>query len=200
MLNDLVAPHYAWLEQEVLPGVTAIYKEIDFASWEEYTESFQQCSADLIKSSQSTGKFLYLTFRPLCQVLLIFGYWLWGISRILFKLLLEQGLISLQKGAIQAKTAIIWFYLFQRNLTRTEILGEIGLVVLVISGYYLRKWLKKQTYWERITKWITERKKKVYKVRLARPSLFDFFPFCHYGRWASFFLDLSRLCVLPSRT
>ena len=143
----------AWVNELV-----DLWGRLDIPEWSEYSQSFQQCSNDLIQSGQSTWKFIYLTFRPIVQLIFIVLQGLWAF-------LLKQGWISVQKGASQARTAIIWFYLFQRNLTKKEILGEFLLVGLCFAIYYFRKWLKKQTYWSRATLWASEKKKKLQKVR-----------------------------------
>eukprot|EP00980_Cylindrotheca_fusiformis_P031429 scaffold26363_cov113-Cylindrotheca_fusiformis.AAC.3 len=166
LLNEFVAPHYAWIEQNFAP----LWSRLDFPGREEYSDAFQACSTDLVKASQSTGRFLFLTFRPIFQLLFI-------VLRSLFKVLLEKGWISLQKGAMQAKAGIIWFYIFQRSLTKKEVVGEIGIVSFCIAGYYLRKWLKRQTYWARAMRWVANKKKIMKKSytnavhRLAKVSI-----------------------------
>jgi hypothetical protein len=86
------------------------------------------------------------------------------ILHVLFQHLLEHGWISLQKGAMQAKAGIVWFYVFQQSLSRKEVLGEVGLVILCILGYYLRKWFQRQTYVARANRWYQQRKRKVTQV------------------------------------
>jgi hypothetical protein len=159
-LSEFCAPHYSWIEQQIVPNLAEVWSRLDVPVWEEYSDAFQTCSTDLVNASHSTGKFLFLTFRPLFQLLFI-------IFRSLFKVLLEQGWTSLQKGALQAKAGIVWFYLFQRDLSRKEVLGEIGIVSCCVAGYYLRKWLKRQTYWARATRWVVNKKKHLMKVTIV---------------------------------
>lgn len=166
LLNEFVAPHYAWIEQ----NFSQVWSRLDFPEWEEYSQAFHTCGSDLMHASQSTGKFFYLTFRPMFQLLFI-------VFRSLFTVLLEQGWMSLQKGAMQAKAGIIWFYLLQRELTRKEILGEIGIVSFCVAGYYLRKWIKRQTYWARATRWVASKKKVMMKVSMGVVSLLELMKF-----------------------
>lgn len=155
---EMIAPYFVWVNKENFPYVVNVYGQLDIPFWDDYTESFHHCASDLIKAFQSSSTFLVLTFRPLLQLLFI-------ILRGLFELLLKNGLISLQKGSKQVKTGMIWFYNFQRSLSKEQVLGEIGIVVCIMGIYYLRKWLKRQTYWARATKCVSNQKKKIKKVR-----------------------------------
>eukprot|EP00526_Cylindrotheca_closterium_P004904 CAMPEP_0113609830 /NCGR_PEP_ID=MMETSP0017_2-20120614/4701_1 /TAXON_ID=2856 /ORGANISM="Cylindrotheca closterium" /LENGTH=615 /DNA_ID=CAMNT_0000518675 /DNA_START=111 /DNA_END=1958 /DNA_ORIENTATION=- /assembly_acc=CAM_ASM_000147 len=153
---EIIAPYFAWVNKENFPYVAQVYGQLDIPFWDDYSEAFHQSSADLIQACQSSFKFLDLTLRPFLQLLFI-------ILSGLFELLLKKGLISLQKGSEQAKAGIIWFYKFQRSLTKEQVLGEIGIVGCLFAIYFLRKWLKRQTYWTRGMKWVSNQKRKVKK-------------------------------------
>ncbi|CAJ1955225.1 unnamed protein product [Cylindrotheca closterium] len=167
---EIIAPYFAWVNKENFPYIVQVYGQLDIPFWDDYSESFHQSSTDVIQAFQSSFKFLDLTFRPFLQLLFI-------IFSGLFEVLLKQGLISLQKGSTQAKAGTIWFYNFQRSLTKEQVLGEIGIVGFFFGIYFLRKWLKRQTYWARATKWFSNQKKKVKKSytnavkRLSKVSL-----------------------------
>ena len=164
-VQDLLAPPLAFLHQDLLPGVTGVWLKMQVPPYPMYQLAIQTCVSDVVQSTQSTTHLMYLTLRPFILLLGMILQLVGTILHILFQHLLEHGWKSLQKGAMQAKAGAVWFYIFQRSLTRKEVLAEVGLVVLGILGYYLRKWLKRQTYVARANKWYQQRKRKVTKVR-----------------------------------
>lgn len=165
-VDSIVAPHYVWLRQELIPPAVEFWSRLDVPAWELYRAAFQECTADVIQSSKSSGYFLYLTFRPLAILGWVVLQFFWGVGQVLFRLLLEKGWISLQKGFQQAKIASVWFYRFQCSLSRNEILGEIAVIFVCVGLYYLRKWLKRQTYWKRVVLWCRRKKDRLIKVRV----------------------------------
>jgi hypothetical protein len=168
-IQELVAPHYDWFQCEVIPPVVDFWGRLDVPAWDIYSEAAQTCGHDFIQSSQSTLRLLYLTFRPIAILSWILFQVLLDVGKVLFRHLLEKGWISLKKGALQVKAGSIWFYHLQRSLSRMEILGEFGVVAGCVLLYYLRKWLKRQTYVTRATKWCQQKKRHVIQVR--RPPL-----------------------------
>jgi hypothetical protein len=164
-VQDIIAPQYDWFYTEVVPPVVELVQRLDIPEWSLYRAAVQECAADFLQSSQSTGKVWYLTMKPIAILVWVFLQFLLEIGQILFQLFLEQGWISFKKGLRQAKAASVWFYGFQRSLSRTEVLGELGIVVLCVVLYYLRRWLKRQTYWARATKYYREKKRKAVQVR-----------------------------------
>jgi hypothetical protein len=162
--QTLLAPPLAFLQQDLVPGVLDVWLKMQVPSYPLYQEAVQTCVSDAIQSTQSTTNLLYLTLRPVILLLGMALQLLGTILHILFQHLLEHGWHSLQKGAMQGKAAIVWFYIFQKSLSRKEVLGEVGLVIVGILGYYLRKWLKRQTYVARANKWYQQRKRKVTQV------------------------------------
>ena len=175
-IQEFIAPHSDWFQNEVLPPIVHLWERLDVPAWPIYRDAATACGKDLIQSSQSTGKLLFLTFRPIAILSWILFQFLLDVGKVLFRLLLEQGWISLKKGALQVKAASIWFYHFQRSLSRTEVLAEVGVIVACILLYHLRKWLKRQTYVARATKWCREKKRRVVQVRKIL-HLFEF-TFC----------------------
>lgn len=175
---EIIAPYFAWVDKDNFPYVVRVYGQLDIPMWDDYSDAFRQSSADMIQAFQSSFKFLDLTFRPFLQLIFI-------VLSALFELLLKQGLISLQKGATQAKAGTIWFYKFQRSLTKEQLLGETGIVGCAFAIYFLRKWLKRQTYWARATKWISNQTDTVKKVRLM--WCFSLECFCLTWFWFSIY-------------
>lgn len=163
-VDAMVAPHYAWVQEEILPTVYEIWYQMDVPSWDVYSMAVQTWARDVAHGSQSTARLVYLTMKPIVVLVWIFLQFLGGILKILFHHLLEKGWISVQKGALQAKAGMIWFYHFQRNLSRNELLGELAICLLLVLAYYLRKWLKRQTYWARFTKWYKMKKRRLIQV------------------------------------
>ena len=202
-VNEIVAPHYVWFENEFLPPVIMLWERLNVPSWDVYKVALTECFSDAMQASQSTWKLFYLTIRPFAILLWVFFEFMLGIGRIFFRLLLEKGWISLQKGTRQAKTGIIWFYHFQRSLSRTQLLGEAGIIAACILIYYLRKWLKRQTYVARATEWCKKQKKKLLQVRRDamqskrtfqewhQNAVFwrNFFHFFHFGECVQFGID-----------
>jgi len=190
-IQALVAPQCAWLQEEILPPAIVFWDRLGVPEWDIYSDAFQECATDAIQAMQSTGHLLYLTFRPPA---ILFGI----IFQFVGQLLLQKGWTSLQKGAIQAKVAIVWFYSFQRSLSRNEILGELGMLALVVSLYYLRKWLKQQTYFERAVQKLREKKHQAVKEytkavhRIAQVSFLLAMTLPHliyFGAWIAFKLS-----------
>jgi hypothetical protein len=173
-IQEFVAPHYDWFQGEVVPPVVEFWHRLDVPAWDIYREAAHTCGKDFMQSSQSTWKLLYLTFRPIAILSWILFQVLLGIGNIIFRLLLEKGWLSLRNGALQVKAGSIWFYQFQRSLSRTEVLGELGVIGLGVLFYYLRQWLKRQTYVTRATKWCHQKKRHVIKVRVFPLFLFVF--------------------------
>jgi hypothetical protein len=164
-VHEIVAPHYAFLQEEVLPPAMEVWHRLDLPAWEIYSVAVRECASDVIQSTQSTGTVLYLTLRPFAILLWMLFQLSCHVGQILFQLLLEKGWISLQKGAMQAKSAIVWFYLFQRSLSRTEVLGELGIGATMVLLYYLRRWFQRQTYVARATRVFKQKKRQILQVR-----------------------------------
>ena len=146
---------------EWLNGLFGVWNRLDVPEWKEYSTALKQCGSDFIQASKSSSKFVFLTLRPIVQLLLIIMQGLWFF-------LLKNGWISIQKGALQGKAAIKWSYKFHRSLSTQEILGEIAIIALCFAIYHFRKWLKKQTYWSRTTRWLRQKKRMLRKVRTTR--------------------------------
>jgi hypothetical protein len=149
--------YYIYLSNDILPLSKELWYRLDVPEYNIYQNAFKECAFDFIKSFQSSYNLWYLTLKPFA----ILG---WIVIQNLYTLMLEHGGRSIQKTAIQAKHAMIWLYHFQLSLTKTEILGEIGIIFLCIGLYFLRRWLKQQTYWKRITGWTKVKKNRFIKV------------------------------------
>jgi hypothetical protein len=158
MAHDLVVSYYNRFSEDILPPLVGIWNRLEVPEWSIYREALGVCGRDVWYATQSTYRLLVLTFRPL----LILA---WIVAQFLFRNLLEHGGRSLQKGAVQAKTAVIWFYHFQRSLSWTEILGEVTVILIGVAVYYFRKWLKRQTYWARAVRWYKGKKEQAVQVR-----------------------------------
>lgn len=156
--RDFVVSQSARFSKDVLPPLVDVWNRLQVPDWPVYREALRGCAYDVWQASQSTFFLLAMTLRPLLILI-------WIVGQFLFRNLLEHGGRSLQKGAIQAKTALIWFYHFQRSLTWTEILGEATIVLVCVAAYFLRKWLRRQTYWARTVRWYKGKKERALLVR-----------------------------------
>jgi hypothetical protein len=166
-VQELLAPPLAFLQQDLVPGAIEVWEKLQVPPYPIYQQAVHSCVSDVMQSTQSTTHLLYLTLRPVLLLLWMCLQVMGTIMHILFQHLLEHGWISLQKGAMQAKAGIVWFCVFQQSLSRKEVLGEVGLVILSILGYYLRKWFQRQTYVARANRWYQQRKRKVTQVSNA---------------------------------
>lgn len=159
------------------PSAVATWNRLDVPSWDIYHPVLQQCVSDVWKASQSTAQLSYLTFRPIALLFLMLVEGFWEIAKVLFRVLLSQGWVHIKKGMIQLKAAAIWFYHFQMSLSRMELLGEAVLIGTLIGLYYAYQWLRRQTYWQRFTRWYSEKKQRAIEKttkfidRVARVSL-----------------------------
>lgn len=154
-----------WFSEDILPPLMDLWGRLDVPQWELYREALHTCLIDCGRAAHSSSQLVYLTMRPLCILL-------WIFLQLLWRNLLEHGGRSLQKGAAQAKVAAIWFWKFQRSLTYMQLLGEVILMATFVGLYYLHRWLRKQTYWVRFTKWSRIKKEQAVQVRnrIAHPS------------------------------
>jgi len=158
--------YYIYLLEDVLPSSTILnsirtfievwYYRLDVPEFNIYQLAVKECTKDIIKSCDSTYKLGYLTLKPFFLLLLI-------MIQNVFQFVSEHGGRSLQKGAIQTKYAIIWLYHFQLSLNRTQLVGELGVLLFCIGLYYFRLWLKRQTYWSRLNRWYKVRKQRFFK-------------------------------------
>ena len=129
-----------------------------------------------MKSFSSSYKLWYLTLKPFVILLSI-------ILQNIYNLVLEYGGRSfIQKSIIQIKSTMIYLYHFQLSLNRIEIIGEIGILILLIGFYYFQRWLYQQTYWTRITSYTKEKKQKIIKVRYVTFYLYFNFGCDLFGR------------------
>jgi hypothetical protein len=150
--------------ETLLPSTMAVWLRLDVPQWKVYQPAFQQCASDVWNASQSSAQLAYLTFRPLAVLCWMILEILWHIAQVLFRVLLSQGWIQLQRGLLQLKEGSIWFYHFQMSLSRIELLGEMVLVWTLIGLFYFYKWVRRQTYWQRLLKWCTLKKLNAIKV------------------------------------
>ena len=170
-MEDWIVPQYQYFQSEIaprlgqaIPQLGDVYERMDVPAWEMYSVALKQCGSDVAVATQSTFNVAYMTMKPFAILIWIIGEFLFHVLHILSKLLLSQGLVSLQKGLMQAKAGIIWLYLFQRSLSKEEVLGEIAIGAILVALYYFRKWLKRQTYYERATRWYRQKKRTVFQV------------------------------------
>ena len=159
LVRDFADRQYLWFSQQVAPPIAALWTRLDVPEYAVYKHAVYDFSRDSWKATKSSYHLLVLTFRPVCILL-------WIILQFLWRNLLEHGGRSLQHGFQQLKYASIAFWKFQCSLTRTELLGEAGIVATLVAAYYFRKWLKRQTYWARATRWYRHKKEQVVQVRL----------------------------------
>jgi hypothetical protein len=143
-----------------------VWHRLDIPSWDVYQPVLHDCAVDVWKAGQSTAQLSVLTLRPIAILCWTILELIWEVAQVLFRILLSQGWIQLKKGMIQLKAAAIWFYHFQMSLSRMEILGEVALVGIAIGLYYLYKWIRRQTYWQRFMKWYADKKQRAIEVRL----------------------------------
>ena len=153
-----------YCQLELWPRAIATWHRLDVPSWDIYHPALQQCVSDIWKASQSTAELSYLTLRPFAILFMMLMEGLWEIAKVLFRVLLSQGWIHIKKGMIQLKAAAIWFYHFQTSLSRMELLGEVVLIGTLVGFYYAYKWLRRQTYWQRFTRWYSEKKQRAIEV------------------------------------
>ncbi len=147
------------------PSTIAGWQRLDVPTWDVFNPALQECVSDLWKASQSTVQLSYLTLRPVAILGLMILEGLWEVAQVLFRVLLSQGWIQLKKGCKQLRAAAIWIYHFQMSLSRMELLGEVALVAAMIGLYYFYRWIRRQTYWQRFTKWYIEKKQRSMEVR-----------------------------------
>lgn len=177
-----------YLRHEILPVTMAAWHRLDVPSWKVYKPALEEFLLDTWKAGQSTAQLSYLTLRPVAMLCLIVVEAAWAVAQVFLRVLLSQGLVQARKGLLQIRVAAIWLYRFQMNLSRTELLGEAGLVVMSIALYYSYKWIKRQTYWRRFMKWYSLKKQQTIEVSYAtlrsaslRSSCFSrirFLPLC----------------------
>lgn len=152
--------YYIYLSESDIVSLTVeLWNRLDVPSYTIYQTALKECTMDIMKSFSSSYKLWYLTIKPIVILISI-------ILQNIYNLLLEYGGRSfLQKSLLQIKYTIIYLYHFQLSLNRTELIGEIGIIMFLIGLYYIRRWLYQQTYWTRITLYTKEKKMKIMKVR-----------------------------------
>ena len=170
-MEDLIVPQYEYFQSEIaprlaqaVPQVGDVWEQMDVPPWAIYSTALRQCGSDIFVAGQSTFKVAYITLKPLAILLWVVGQFLFHVLHILARVLFAQGFVSLQKGLMQAKAGIVWFYVFQRSLSKEEIIGEIAIGTLLVLSYYSWQWMKRQTYVTRLAGWYRKKKKKVIDV------------------------------------
>ena len=118
-MEDMIVPQYEYFQSEILPRLGQavpqlgdVWERMDVPPWEIYSVALRQCGSDVVVASQSTFRVAYLTFKPFAILLWIVGQFIFHVLHILGQVFLSQGWVSLQKGLVQAKAGIIWFYVF----------------------------------------------------------------------------------------
>jgi hypothetical protein len=156
--------YYTYLsesESDIVSFIVELWNRLEVPSYTLYQTAWKECIIDLMKSFSSSYHLWYITIKPIVLLISI-------IIQKFYNLVLEYGGRSfIQKSAIQIKYTILYLYHFQLSLNRTEIIGEIGILILLIGLYYFRRWLYQQTYWTRITSYTKEKKRKISKVRFT---------------------------------
>ncbi len=140
-----------------MPPVTEFWLRLQVPEYSVYKDAVQHFVHDSYQALRSTYTLLFLTFRPIIILLAIIINFLW-------KNLLEHGSKSIQKGLHQLKYALGEFYKFQLSLTKTELLGELFILGVLVGLYYFHKWLKQQTYWSRFVSWSRQKKHNIVQV------------------------------------
>ena len=143
----------------LLPWCSSVATTLELPAWDSYSNAMANCANDAIAAAGSSYRLGYLTLKPVLILCWMVLGWVW-------KFVLEHGGNSLKTGAIHFRSACVHFYLFQRSLNGTQLLGEACLVAVCVGLFYLRKWLQRQTYWAKLVR--SYRDKKARLVRVSR--------------------------------
>ena len=109
---------------------------------------------------------MYILCRPIVLTIKLILLFLWPYMQIIFNLTLRHVWIIIKKLCMHAKFASISFYKFQRSLSRYSIIIELCIIATFVGLYFLRRYIKKKRYVERLNHWYATKKRIVVKVKV----------------------------------
>ena len=152
----------ATLQEQILFAID--YLEIP--AWHHVLTTSQTAYRDTLTALQSTGVFLQVTLKPLYILLALVSRYIYAF----LKIFLEHSGANLVKGGRegirQGKVALKWFVNYQRSLSQTAIMIEVGLVLTLVALYSLRRYIIKKKYVTKVTKWYKRKKRAIVLVRI----------------------------------
>ena len=140
---------------------------VQIPSISEIQTSFLSSTKDNIQAIKSTSYFVFLLCRPIVLTIQLLFLFLYPYFNIVFHYTLRHVWILLCNLMLQLKFGTIEFIKFQRSLSRTSIIMELCFIVLCIGIYFLRRYIKRKRYVERLESWYRAKKRIVVKVNLC---------------------------------
>ena len=123
---------------------------------------------------QAIVSLLDLTMKPmliLSALLLKFAY---AILKVITGHSLQHGLVAIKETGRHLYFGACWFVAFQKNLSRTAIMVELGIIALLICLYSIRRYIQKKKYVERIMRWYNRKKRAVQMVSTNTRSILEY--------------------------
>jgi hypothetical protein len=84
--------------------------------------------------------------------------------KFLFRYLFQGLWVSLWKGLEQAKWCFKKLVAWQYSLTSNQIKMELGAIVVLLLLFSLRRYIQKQRYVQRVSRWYQIKKRNAIKV------------------------------------
>lgn len=115
----------------------------------EWNHALRAAVLDSKQAWFSTIQFWFLTLRPLVILIRMGLQWLvqWIWNYVIVKGISQQGVLYVTAAGRH-------WYKWQRSLTRQQIMLELGVLAFGIALIYLHRWLKRQTYFRRMSAWV----------------------------------------------
>ncbi len=130
----------------------------------EYWHAWRNVARDVWMAAQSVRALSFLTLRPLVLLLWLVLQRVYICLKFLFRHLFQGLYVSLWKGLEQAKWCARRLVAWQYSLTSTQIKMELSAVIILLLLFSLRRYIQKQGYVQRVSRWYQTKKRYAIKV------------------------------------
>lgn len=141
-----------------------LFEYLQLPSRSEYWQAWRNVVRDVWMAAQSLNALSYLTLRPLVLLLWLVSQKVYICLKFLFRHLFQGLWVSLWKGVEQAKWCSKKLVAWQYSLTSAQIKMELGAIMVLLLLFSLRRYIQKQGYVQRVSRWYHTKKRNAIKV------------------------------------
>jgi hypothetical protein len=149
----------------VVRRIHDFFENLQLPSRTEYRQAWCNVVRDVWMAAHSVHALSCLALRPFMLLLWLVSQKVYICLKFLFRQLFQGVWVSLWKGLEQAtwcsKKLVAWQY----SLTSTQSKMEVGAIVVLLLLFSLRRYLQKQGYIQRVSRWYQIKKRIAIKVR-----------------------------------
>ena len=165
------------IHTQIIESTSTIQTKFQIPTWNIYLSTFQSAKSDTIRAIQSCFTLFIITFQPLLILIKIMGMFGMHYIQIFYKRIIQDKIWKWIRGTFLQQFLFVVKMIAnkQMSLSNQEILIEIGIVLVLIGTYMLRRWISKKGYVGKMKRWYRRKKRLVYDVSYCYCYCYGFY-------------------------